>query len=109
MRKNTRVAVLGLLLLLPALVIIASGILGLEPPPALTQPVLVMGGLFLAFALNALSVLRVRIRRDDEGGLIAAISVRIRGAVLNLTALVICCLLLATLTGFLFVEKFQPR
>lgn len=108
MNRYTQFAVLGLLLLLPALVLTSGGLLGLEPPRVLTHPALVMGGLFLALALNALSVLRVRFRRDD-GDLVAAISVRLRGAVLNLTALTICCLLLATIAGYLFVENFQPR
>ena len=67
-----------------------------------------MGSLFLALALNTVSVLRVRFHHDG-GHLVAAISLRLRGAVFNLTALTICCLLLATITAYLCVENFKLR
>jgi len=108
MNRNTQVAVLGLLLLMPALALTSSGLLGKEPSPVLTHPALVVGGLFLALALNMISVLRIRLRHDD-GTLVAAISVRLRGAILNLTALTISCLLSVTIVAYLFVENFQPR
>ena len=108
MNRDVRAAVLGLLLLLPALVLVSAGLLGLEPPDALVHPVLVLGGLFLAFALNVLQVLRVRFGRE-EGVLVSTVSLRLRRTVLNLTALSLSCLLLATITVYLFVENFQPR
>ena len=108
MNRNLRVAVAGILLVLPALILASSGFLGLEPPAALINPVLVMGGLVLAFTLNALSVLRVRFGQD-EGNLVGTISVRVRGTVMNLTALMISCLLFGTITVYLFVENFQRR
>jgi hypothetical protein len=108
MNRNVQVAIVGFLLLLPALVLASCGFLGLEPPAALVHPVLVMGGLLLNFGLNALAVLRVRFGHN-EGALVATISVRVRGSVLNLTAFVLCCLLFATITAYVFVENFQPR
>ena len=108
MNRDVRAAVLGLLLLLPALVLVSAGLLGLEPPGALVHPVLVMGGLLLAFALNVLPVLRVRFGHE-EGVLVSTVSLRLRRTVLNLTALSLSCLLLATITVYLFVENFQPR
>ena len=108
MNRHLQVAVAGLVLLLPALILVSTGLLGLEQPPALVHPVLVVGGLFLAFTLNALSVLRVHFGQD-AGNLVGTISVRVRGSGLNLAALVISCLLLATITAYLFVENFQPR
>jgi len=108
MNRNVQVAIVGFLLLLPALVLASCGFLGLEPPAALIHPVLVMGGLVLAFGLNALAVLRVRFGHN-EGALVATVSVRVRGSVLNLTAFVLCCLLFATITAYVFVENFQPR
>ena len=108
MSRDVRVAVLGLVLLLPALVLVSSGLLGLERPDALVHPVLVMGGLLLALALNALPVFRVRFGHE-EGALVGTVSLRLRGAVLNLTALSLGCFLFATLTAYLFVENFRPR
>jgi hypothetical protein len=108
MTRNVRVAVLGLLLLLPALLLVSAGLLSLELPDVLTHPALVMGGLLLASALNALSVLRFRLAYE-EGALVGAMSLRLRGTVLNLTTLALSCLLLATITVYLFIENFQLR
>ena len=108
MNRDERVAVLGLVLLLPALVLVSTGLLDLERPDVLVHPVFVMGGLLLAFALNALPVLRVRFGYE-EGGLVGTMSLRLRGTVLNLTALILSCLLLAMITVYLLVENFQPR
>ena len=108
MKRHLQVAVASFVLLLPALILVSTGLLGLERPPALVHPVLVMGGLFLAFMLNALSVLRVHFGQD-ESDLVGTISVRVRGSVLNLTALVISCLLLTTIMVYLFFENFRPR
>jgi hypothetical protein len=108
MKRNGQVAIVSFLLLLPALVLASYGFLGLEPPAAVVHPVLVMGGLLLAFAVNALAVLRVRFGHDEDA-LMATISVRVRGSVLNLTAFVLCCLLFATIAAYLFVENFRPR
>ena len=108
MNRNVQLAVAGLVLLLPALILVSSGLLGLEPPPALVHPVPVLGGLILAFSLNALSVLRVRFGQD-RAGLWGTISVRVRGGVMNLVALAVSCLLVATITAYLIVENFQPR
>lgn len=108
MKRPLQLAVAGFVLLLPALILVSSGLLGLEPPAALVHPVMVMGGLLLAFTFNALPVLRVRFGQDG-GNLVGTISVRVRGSVMNLMALALSCLLVATITAYLFVENFQPR
>ena len=108
MSRSIHAAIMGFFLLLPAFVLCLSGLLGLEPPAALIHPVLVMGGLFLAFGLNALAVLQVRFGHS-EGTLVARISIRMRGKVLNLTAFALCCFLFATITAYLFLENFRPR
>ena len=108
MNRDVRVAVLGFALLLPALVLVSTGLLHLERPDALVHPMLVMGGLLLALGLNALPVFRIRFDHE-EGALIGTVSLRLRGTVLNLTALSLSCLLLATITAYLLVENFQPR
>jgi hypothetical protein len=106
--RNVQTAIVGFFLVLPALVLASSGFLGLEPPATLTHPVLVMGGLLLAFGLNAFAVLQVRFGHN-EGALVATISVGVQGNTLNLTAFMLSCLLGATITAYLFVENFQPR
>ncbi len=108
MVRDARAAVVGFVLLLHALVLVSSGLLGLERPDAPVHPILVMGGLLLASALNALQVLRVRFGHE-EGALVGTVSLRLRGTGLNLMALSLSCLLLATITVYLFVENFQPR
>jgi hypothetical protein len=108
MNRDVRVAAAGLVLLLPALVLAGSGVLGLEPPVALIHPVLVTGGMLLAFTLNAMSVLRIRVGQN-EGTLVGTISVRVRGHAMNLTALMLSCVLITTIASYLFVENFQPR
>jgi len=108
MSRNVRVAVLGLLLLLPALVLVSAGLLSLELPDLLVHPAFVMGGLLLAFTLNTFPVLRFRVGYE-EGALTGAMSLRLRGAVLNLATLTLTCLLLATISVYLFVENFRPR
>jgi hypothetical protein len=108
MVRDAKVAVVGLVLLLPALVLVSSGLFGLERPDAVVHPILVLGGLLLASALNALPVLRVRFGHE-EGTLVGTVSLRLRGTGLNLMTLSLSCLLLATITAYLFVENFQPR
>jgi hypothetical protein len=108
MSRNIQTGIIGLFLLAPALVLASSGVLALEPPAALIHPVVVMGGLVLAFGLNAMSVFQVRFGRS-EGALVAQISMRVRGKVLNLMAFGLCCLLFATITAYVFVENFRPR
>jgi len=108
MNRPLKVAVAGLVLLFPALILVSTGVLGIERPDALVHPVLVMGGLFLAFMLNAWSVLRVRFGQDGDN-LVGTISVRVRGSAMNVMALVGSCLLFATIAAYLFVENFQPR
>ena len=108
MNRDVRVAVLGFALLLPAFVLVSTGLLHLERPAALVHPILVMGGLLLALGLNALPVFRVRFGHQ-EGALVGTVSLRLRGAGLNLVALSLSCLLLTTITVYLLVENFQPR
>jgi hypothetical protein len=108
MSRDVRMALLGFVLLLPGLVLVSSGLLGLEPVGILVHPVLVMGGLLLAFALNAILLFRVRFGQEEDA-LIGTVSLRLRGTALNLTALGLSCLLLATVTVYVFVENFQPR
>jgi len=106
MNRERRFGLLGFLLLLPALILVSTGMLEVEVPGALVHPVLVMGGIALALALNALPVLRLRFA-PEEGALIGTL--RLRGTGLNLGALILGGLLLAVITAYLLVENYQPR
>jgi hypothetical protein len=106
--RNIHTAIIAVFLLLPALVLCSCGLLGLEPPAALIHPVSVMGGLFLAFVLNALAVFHVRFGHI-EGTLVARISLRFSGNIPNLAAFALCCVLFATITAYVFLENFRPH
>lgn len=67
-----------------------------------------MGGLFLAFMLNAWSVFRVGVRKDGDA-VVGTISMRVRGSRINLMAIAVSCFLVAIITAYLFVENFQAR
>lgn len=111
MNREFRIAVAGFVLLVPALILVSTGVLELETPDgfdALMHPALLMGGLFLALALNAWSVLRVRFGQDGDS-LVGTVSLRVRGSAMNLAVLGVGGLLLAIITAYLFVENFQPR
>jgi len=108
MSRNVRVAVLGLFLLVPAVVLVSTGLLSLDRPDVLVHPAFVMGGLLFAFALNAFPVFRFRLSYE-QGSLVGAMFLQLRGAVLNLATLALACLLLVTIVLYLFVENFQPR
>jgi hypothetical protein len=107
MKGLNRSAVIGLILLLPAAVLVCLGVSGLEVPPVFNNPVIVMGGLLAALCVNLASVLRLHAERED--GHIAAVTVRIGAKLLNLMVVGLCGFLLATLLGYAFVENFRPR
>jgi len=108
MKREISAAVLGFVLLLPAVLLVSSGLLGLEQPAVLVHPAVVMGGLVLALVVNAVPLIRVRFGQEEDT-LVGSMVVRLRGTLLNLSALALGCLLLATVTGYLFVENFQAR
>jgi hypothetical protein len=107
--KNTNLpAIIGLLLLVPATLLVSSSLLGFNLPPALFHPVLVMGGLLASMVLNALAVLRLQLEREPHGHL-AALTLRIGTKAFNLAVLGTSLMLLAIILGYLFVENFKPR
>jgi|SRR5215831_20557924 len=108
MKNSNRLAVVGLLLLVPAGILISSGVLKFDVPRVLIHPVAVMGGLLGALVVNLLAILRVQAERERDGG-IEAVTVRILVRAVNLAVVAICALLLTTVLGYAFVENFQPR
>ena len=101
-------AVVGLVLMLPAMVLVSSGVFGFEVSQVLIHPVAVIGGLLAALLLNSLAVLRVRTEHEPPGNALA-ITIRIGSKGLNLAAVAMSLLLLATILGYAFVENFRPR
>lgn len=108
MKNSNRLAVVGLVLLVPASILISAGVLGFNIHPVLVNPVAVMGGLLGALVINLLAILRVQVEREQNGG-IAAVTVRIGTKAVNVAVVAIGALLLATILGYAFVENFQPR
>ena len=72
----------------------------------LVSPIVFLGGLGLALALNIYAVLRLNISRED--GMIVS-TVRLRMKLFNITVVAISSLLLVTLLGYAFLENFTHR
>lgn len=107
MNRNVGLAVLGLFLLLPAIVLVSTDLLEVDRPDALVHPVLVMGGIFLAIALNLIPVPKLSMGYE-EGTLSGTMALRLRGTGLNLIALIFGGLLVTAITTYLFFENVQP-
>jgi hypothetical protein len=106
-----RLAGLGLLLSLPALALVAAGVLQsatgrefLRPPEVLLHPALILGGLVAALALNALPTLRLT-REASADGMTFRLEVRRRTA--NLVVLALAAGLLAAVLLYAFGENFS--
>jgi hypothetical protein len=106
MNKSHRLALLGLLSLLPALLAVTSGLLRFSVPLALISPVLVLPGLTVAFAVAAAAVVRVRPEGRRDGG-VGAIHLRIEARLLPLAVVGLSVLLAAILATYLFLENFR--
>jgi hypothetical protein len=72
----------------------------------LVSPVVFLGGLALAMALNAYSVLRPSMVREDDA---VVCTVRIRMKFWNTAVISASSLLLFTLVGYVFLENFAAR
>jgi hypothetical protein len=111
-RSGLRQALLGLLLAGPALALVISGVLqslgvvreGLGPDAAVTRPIVILGGLLLAFVVNARPVFRLDIRREPQA-LVG--TVKVRGRLWNLLSIGLALALLGTILGYAFVENFR--
>ena len=108
MKRMNRFAVLGLLFVLPSCILVGSGLLGLNVPGMLVNPVFVLGGLLAALGLNLFSILRVGTDHGPDGA-VAAVTVRIGVMPANIAIALLSTFLLACIAAYLFVENFQPR
>jgi hypothetical protein len=121
--QNRRLAVVGFVLLLAPLYFVSASLLkyGLgvrflfDPLEAvltvggrrevfnLVSPVVFLGGLCLALALNVYAVTRLDVSRED--GTIVS-TVRVTPRMWNIAVAVVSVLLLVTLVGYVFLENF---
>jgi len=105
--KPVFAARLGLTLLVIPIYFISASALRQDPPglSLLGSPIILLGSLLVAFALNALSILSVNFHRDAPPVLNVSLSLRFW----NLTVIGSGLLLLGVLFGYAFVENFQAR
>lgn len=68
----------------------------------LVSPIVFLGGLGVALALNAYTILRLNVDRED-GAVVG--TVRLRMKPLNITVVAVSSLLLVTLLGYAFLEN----
>jgi hypothetical protein len=126
MMQDRRLAVIGFVLLLAPLYFVSASLLkyglgvGLlfDPLEAflsvegrrvvfnVVSPVVFLGGLGVALALNTYAVTRLNVRR--EGGTIVS-TVRVKLGLWNIAVAVVSMLLLVTLVGYAFLENFTYR
>ena len=106
-KPNVSAAVGAILLTVPTYFILASALR--ENAPGLSylgSPIILLGALSIAFALNALSIVSVKLSMDTATPLLN-VSLCLRFS--NLAVAGIAVLLLGTLLGYAFLENFQPR
>ncbi|HEX2741005.1 MAG TPA: hypothetical protein VHM69_11205 [Rubrobacter sp.] len=124
--QDRRLAVIGFVLLLAPLYFVSASLLkyGLgvgflfDPLEAflsvagrreifnLISPVVFLGGLGLALALNTYAVTRLDVSRED--GTVVS-TVRVKLELWNIAVAVVSILLLVTLIGYVFLENFTYR
>lgn len=120
-KRDKQLFVLGLFLLIPALLIGVTGILhsvfGISAPmnnmfdflhssPLLAwivHPAVILGGLAAAFILNALPVLQISLRNQDEA-LVGSLTIR-KGYWLHMGVLVTAVLFILIIFVYLLVEN----
>lgn len=108
MRNPKRSAVIGMVLTLPALAVCLSGLFKFNVPPSLIHPALVIGGLFAALAINLFPVASAHTHLEN-GNLVGALSIKVKGSLINLGVAFLSLTLLGLIALYVFVENFQPR
>ena len=96
----------GVVGLIPPAVLVATGLAGLKNPRLLTHPLLVLGGLAVAIVASLVAVTHWEVARDRDH-LRLCCTIRKRPA--DLAVLAAGLALLGIITGYSFVENFEPR
>jgi hypothetical protein len=100
-------ASLGMTLLILPIYFIGASALRLNAPglTSMANPIILLGALLVAFALNALSILSVNLRSNTPPVLSVSLSLRFWNLIVIATDLLLLCVML----GYAFVENFQAR
>ena len=112
--REQKLAWLGLILYIPAIVLVSSGVafsLGYSTLSALTapftntfgNPVIVLGGLLVGFLLALLPILRVNLRNHD-GELVSTIRLKLNW--LNILIVGMSLLMVSVIFVYLLAENF---
>jgi hypothetical protein len=119
--SNTHIAIIGFILIIPALVLASCGILysvfGLESANDLNDvfletplvgtlfsPIIIIGGPMIAFVLNAYHLCHVKL---EMAGRTATISLSIKGSIANLIPASAGAFLIFIILLYGFVENFE--
>jgi hypothetical protein len=108
MRNQKGLAAIGVFLIIPALVLCLSGLLKFDVPYSLIHPALVIAGLIGALAINLLPIASAHTHLEN-GNLVGALSIKLRGSLINLCVASLSLALLGVIALYVFVENFQPR
>jgi len=108
MHNQKRLATVGVFLIIPALALCLSGLLKFHVPYSLIHPALVIGGLIGALAINLFPIASAHTHLED-GNLVGALSMKVRGSLINLCVAFLSLALLGVIALYVFVENFQPR
>jgi hypothetical protein len=108
MNKYYRLASIGFLFLLPALLAVISGLFGFSVPVILISPFLVLPGLLAGFGVSVAELVRVRLESRPTGG-VPAINVRIEARPTALAIAAMSVLLASIVATYLFVENFPAK
>ena len=105
--KPAVAARLGMTLLILPIHFISASALRLNAPglSLLTNPIILLGALLVAFALNASSILSINLRSDTPSVLSVSLSLHFWNLLVIATDLLLLCVML----GYAFVENFQVR
>jgi hypothetical protein len=108
MQNQKRLAVMGVFLIIPALAVCLSGLLKFNVPYGLIHPALVIGGLIGALAISLFSIASAHTHLEN-GNLVGALSIKLRGSMINLCVASVSLALLGVIALYVFLENFQPR
>ncbi len=86
---------------------IGASLLRIDAPGLryLANPIILLGGLFIAVTLNVLSILSVRFRKDTPSMFDVSLSLRFW----NIAVISMALIFLGVLLSYAFVENFQQR
>ena len=106
LRSRGILTVAGAIGLIPAAILVVTGLLGIRQPKALVLPIVVMGGLAVSIGSSFVAVTHWDI--SDEAGLFR-LTCLIRKRVADLAIFCAGVALLLTILVYSFLENFQPR